>query len=133
MINAPRTPAERVERFRAWLEAFTGALETGDLDALGRLFAVECSYRAGPFTPALRGRSAIRAHFDVRLPGMPGLSSRAEVLGVGATYGMARWQLSWDAEPRVPAEADGILLVALDPTGRCSAVREWSIEGRTGT
>jgi hypothetical protein len=126
VIGGPRTPADRLERFRAWVEAFMVALESGDLDSVGRLFAIECSYQAGPFAPELKGRAAIRAHLAERLAAMPGLDTRAEILGVGSTYGMVHWSLSWGG--RGPAErADGILLVALDPMGRGSAVREWTI------
>jgi hypothetical protein len=126
VIGGPLKPADRLERFRAWVEAFTGALESGDLDAIGRLFAIECSYQAGPFAPELKGRPAIRAHLVERLAAMPGLDSRAEILGVGTTYGVVHWSLAWG--DRGPSErADGILLVALDPMGRGSAVREWTI------
>ena len=77
-FGAPRTPADRVERVRAWVEAFTVALEAADLDAIGRLFAVECSWQPGPFVPAAQGRAAIRELLAARLAGMPGLDTRAE-------------------------------------------------------
>jgi ketosteroid isomerase-like protein len=129
-IGAPRSATERVERVRAWVEAFTTALEAGDLDAVERLFAVECSWQPGPFSPAARGRSAIRAHLAARLATMPGLDTRAEILGAGATYGVVHWTLAWgvvDGEER-PGRADGVLLVALDPMGRGAAVREWTLD-----
>ena len=95
MIGGPQTPADRLERFRTWLEAFTGALERGDLGALDRAFAVQCSWQPGPFAPALRGRGAIRRHVGAWLVERPGLATRAEVLGVGATYGNRQvWQFA---------------------------------------
>ena len=123
----PRTPAERMERVRSWLESLTLALESGDMDALGRLFAVECSWQPGPFAPALQGRAAIRAHMEGRLAAMPGLDTRAEILGVGSTYAVAHWTLSWGARG-AGQHADGMLLVALDPMGRCAAIREWTLD-----
>ena len=126
MIGGPPTPAGRLERFRAWIESFTGALEAGDLDRLGTLFAVECSWQPGPFTPVIKGRTAIRAHVERWLPHMPGLGTRVEILGVGTTYAVARWTLTW-GRGGVGEHADGVLLVALDPTGRCSAIREWTL------
>ena len=57
---------------------------------------------------------------------MPGLSIVAEVLGAGATYGMAHWTLTWAGDSS-GSRADGILLVALDPTGRGAAIREWTL------
>lgn len=126
MMNLPRTPAERMERVRAWVESFMVALESGDLDALGRLFAVECSWQPGPFTPALQGRAAIRAHVTERLATMPGLDTRAEVLGAGSTYAIVHWTLGWGTRG-AGERADGVLLVALDPMGRCAAIREWTL------
>ena len=122
----PRSAADRVERVRAWVEAFTVALEAADLDAIGRLFAVECSWQPGPFVPAAQGRAAIRELLAARLAGMPGLDTRAEILGAGATYGVVHWTLTWGARG-AGEQADGILLVALDPMGRGSAVREWTV------
>jgi hypothetical protein len=123
----PRGAADRVERVRAWVEALTVALEAGDPDAALRGFAVECSWQAGPFSEAVRGKAAIRDLLAARLAAMPGLDTRAEILGAGATYGVVHWALSWGE--RGPGErADGVLLVALDPMGRASAVREWTVE-----
>ena len=126
MINVPRTPADRVERIRAWVESLTAALEAGDLDAVGRLFAIECSWQAGPFAPVLRGRAAIRAALETRLAAMPGLDTSAEVLGAGSTYAVVRWTLTWGARG-AGEHADGVLLVALDPFGRGAAIREWTL------
>lgn len=125
--GAPQGSADRVERVRAWVEAFTTALEAGDLDAAMRGFAVECSWQPGPFVEAARGKAAIRALLAVRLATMPRLDTRAEILGAGATYGVVHWSLTWAG--RGPGErADGVLLIALDPMGRGSAVREWTVE-----
>lgn len=123
----PRGSGDRVERVRAWVEAFTVALEAGDLEAALRGFAVECSWQPGPFTEAVRGKAAIRALLTERLASMPGVDTRAEILGAGATYGVVHWSIAWGA--RGPGErADGVLLVALDAMGRCSAIREWTVE-----
>jgi hypothetical protein len=130
-IGGPRTAADRVERVRGWVEGFTAALEAGDLDAVERLFAVECSWQPGPFAAILRGRAPIRAHLATRLAAMPGLDTRAEILGAGATYGVVHWALAWgDAGV---GRADGILLVALDPMGRAAAVREWTVDDAPAT
>jgi hypothetical protein len=121
-----RASGERVGRFQAWLLGFTGALESGDDDALRRCFAVECSWQPAPFGATLRGRGAIAEHVAALRATRPGLDTTAEVLGVGATYGVARWTLTWGGRGD-RERADGILLVALDPLGRCSAIREWTI------
>ena len=131
MTFLPRTPPpapERVERVRAWVEALTSALETGDLDAMGRLFAVECSWQPGPFATVLRGRAAIREHLATRLAGMPGLDTRAEILGAGATHAVIHWSLTWGGDD---GRADGILVVAFDAMGRGAAVRESTLQPPT--
>jgi hypothetical protein len=124
--RAPVRGGDRVERFRAWLEEFATALEAGQLPALDRLFAIEATYRPGPFTAVLQGRRAIRGYFETLLAGRSSLSINAQVLGVGSTYGIAHWVSGWKAAD-VDSAADGILLVALDPFGRCTSLREWSV------
>jgi hypothetical protein len=120
--------ADRVERFRAWLEALAEAMETADLAALDRLFALEASYRPGPFEPVLRGRHAIRAHFGAQLAERGTVAVSARALGVGTTYGVAHWVVGWSAGGRDRMD-DGVLLAAFDPLGRCTSLRSWSAVG----
>jgi hypothetical protein len=120
--------ADRVERFRAWVEAYANALEGGDLDALDRLFAVEATYRPGPFSAIVRGRRAIRSYLETVLADRPGLAVQARALGVGSTYAIAHWVAAWEA-PQGDAVADAIMLAAFDPFGRCTSLREWSVTG----
>jgi hypothetical protein len=117
-------PAERVERWRAWLETFASALETGDGAAIDRLFAVETSYQPGPFAAILNGRRAIRAYLEGVRGDRAGLAISAEALGVGATYAIAHWRHEWSS-----GAADGIVLAAFDPFGRCTSFREWTLRG----
>jgi hypothetical protein len=147
-VTTPRTPGEgagtaaRVERFRAWLEALGDALESGDAAAAERLFVLEATWRPGPFAPPLRGRRAIRAHLESLIAQRAGVAIRGRALGMGATYGVAHWVAAWPVESparwddpgtgdeRALSErvADGIMLVAFDPMGRCTSLREWSVE-----
>lgn len=117
-----------MERFRAWLEAYATALEAGDTGALDVLFAVEASYRPGPFQPVLHGRQAIREHVAAQLVGRAGLSVQAKALGIGTTYGVAHWVAAW-TDRDGDRVLDGMLLAAFDPFGRCTSLREWSIAG----
>ncbi|MFO1541343.1 MAG: nuclear transport factor 2 family protein [Chloroflexota bacterium] len=112
-----------MERARAWVAAYADALEAGDGSALAQAFAIECTWQPGPFAAPERGRRAVVAALLARAGRAPGLAIRAEMLGAGATYAVVHWRLGWAGA--VPDE-DGILLVALDVTGRCSALREWS-------
>jgi hypothetical protein len=126
--------ADRVERFRGWLEALAEALESADLSALDRLFALEASYRPGPFEPVLRGRRAIRGYLDVQLADRGTVAVSARALGVGATYGVAHWVVGWSSDG-VDRLEDAVMLAAFDPLGRCTSLRLWSAvgEGKTPT
>ena len=119
---------ERVERFRAWLEALAEALEGADLTACDRLFALEASFRPGPFEPVLRGRRRIRAHLEAQLADRGTVAVSARALGVGATYGVAHWVVGWSADG-VDRLEDSVFLVAFDPLGRCTSLRSWSAVG----
>ena len=44
-----------------------------------------------------------------------------------STYGIAHWRLTWAGGGITRAE-DGVILAALDVTGRCTALREWAAE-----
>lgn len=123
MIGVPRTGAERMERARAWLAGVADALERGDAETLAQAFAIESTWQPGPFLAPERGRRAIVAALLARAGQAPGLAIRAEVLGAGATYAVAHWRLTWGG---AAPDEDGVLLVALDVTGRCTALREWA-------
>ena len=122
----PLAGAGRVEQFRAWIEEYATALETGDFGALDRLFALEATYRPGPFTAVLRGRRAIRSYLESLLSGRPSFAVTARALGVGSTYAIAHWVSGW-REGDADAVEDGILLAAFDPFGRCTSLRAWAV------
>ncbi len=120
--------ADRIERFRAWIEEYATALETGDFGALDRLFAIEATYRPGPFSAILRGRRATRSYLEALLAGRPSFAVTARALGVGSTYAIAHWVSGW-REGEEDAVEDGILLAAFDQLGRCTSLRAWAVSG----
>ena len=129
---APQTGADRIERFRVWIEEYATALETGDFGALDRLFAIEATYRPGPFSAMLRGRRAIRSYLETLQSDRPSFAVTARALGVGSTYAVAHWVSGWrtgDAD----AVEDGILLAAFDQFGRCTSLRAWAVTNDPGT
>jgi SnoaL-like domain len=119
--------AVRLERWRSWLERLADALERSELMALDGLFAVETSYRPGPFSAELHGRGAIRSYWEAWLAERASVSITAEALGVGTTYAVAHWRMEWAATEAAGSASDGILLAAFDPRGRCTSLREWSV------
>lgn len=120
--------ANRIERFRAWLEEYAMALEARDLGALDRLFSVEATWRPTPFAPILRGRRRIREYLETQVAERPSLAITARALGVGSTYAIAHWVSGWQAGGREVVE-DGIFLAAFDRFGRCTSLRTWHVKG----
>lgn len=127
----------RVDDFRAWLVRFGDAWEGRDADGISALFAPGALFQAEPFTDALRGKPAIRDHWHGRLERQVGIQFRAEVLGVGVTYGVAHWVVGYGladaAADTAKAVIDGVLLAAFDRSGRCTSLRQWWHESRTTT
>jgi uncharacterized protein (TIGR02246 family) len=131
----------RVEDFRAWLVRYGDAWEARDAQALAALFAPGALFEAQPFQAPLRGKPQIREHWTERFAGHAEPAFRAEVLGVGATYGVAHWRTTYrpstegaaaaDTASAGPAMAaiDGVLMAAFDPVGRCTSLRQWWHEG----
>jgi hypothetical protein len=119
---------DRIGRFVAWLAAFAEALESANLSALDRLFALEASLRPDPFQPVVRGRRLIRSHLSAMLERRGQVAVSARALGVGSTYAVAHWVVGWTADGRDLVD-DAILLAAFDPLGRCTSVRMWTVEG----
>ncbi len=128
MQPARSEAANRVERFRTWLEEYATALERNDLGALDRLFTVEATWRPTPFAPIIRGRRRIREHLEAQLAERPAPAITARALGVGSTYAIAHWVSGWQAGGREVVE-DGILLAAFDQFGRCTSLRTWDVQG----
>lgn len=119
----------QLDAFQAWLVRYGDAWEARDASALAALFAPGSTLQPGPFAPAVVGRPAIRDHWAPLLERLRDGSFRAEVLGVGATYGIAHWVTTARSVDGRSIIADGVLLAAFDRSGRCTALREWWHEG----
>ncbi|CAN5261818.1 hypothetical protein BH24CHL7_BH24CHL7_13110 [soil metagenome] len=125
---AGRPPA-RLEAFAAWFHAFGDAWEHADADEMAGLFVLGASYQPAPFAELVRGRRQVSEHWRTLLTGMRDVHFRAQVLGVGDTYGAAHFRVSWVRPGSATATLrDGVLLAALDKRGRCTSLREWSHE-----
>lgn len=123
----PPRPAEgtALDRFTRWLTALGDALEAADSEALKPLFTVEATFSPDPFAPLAQGRRALVERVIAEMMS-PGLRFEARVLGAGETYGAAHIRLV-----SATTTADGVVLVAMDSRGRCTALRRWShVAGR---
>jgi hypothetical protein len=119
----------RLEEFGRWLGDFGDAWEAADVDALAGLFTVGATLQRTPFSELLHGRNAIRGHLAQMVAGADQIHFAAQVLGVGDTYAVAHWRVSFrlaveGVEP-VERVRDGIMLCALDERGRCTSLRQW--------
>ena len=125
----PAGAPSRLDAFASWLGAYGDAWERADADEMAGLFVLGATYQPAPFAPLVRGRRAIGDHGRALFDGMREAQFRAQVLGVGDTYGAAHFRVSYRAAAgsRMTVR-DGILLAALDPRGRCTSLREWSHE-----
>lgn len=129
----------RLEDVRDWLVRYGDAWEARDAEGMSALFAPGALFQPEPFMDALRGKPAIRDHWRGRLERQSDVQFRAEVLGVGATYGVAHWVVGYrsadaaEDAPDDPAKQviDGVLLAAFDRSGRCTSLRQWWHEGRS--
>lgn len=111
--------------FSTWLSALGDAWEGLDPDAMAALFALGATFQPAPFDALLRGRPAIRGHWQAELDGVDGVQFRAQVLGAGDTYGVAHFRVSFRARDGRELLRDGVLLAALDERGRCTSLRAW--------
>ena len=131
---ARRTPAPApngmdIQAFNAWLTALGEAFERRDADATTALFAPGATFQPSPFGEQVRGRNQIAAHWGSLLAEQRAIRFQAEILGVGATYGIAHWRVLFRRlDDRTTLAVDGILLAAFDRRGRATSVRGWSHE-----
>lgn len=125
-------PSVQLETFTRWLTEFGDSWERADPDGMAALFTVGATLQPTPFGELVRGRRAIRDHLDELVAGAREIQFRAQVLGVGDTYAVAHWRVSYRptlgefASVAAPVRLrDGILLCALDARGRCTSLRQW--------
>src|SRR3989304_9409162 len=89
---APAPDGMDIQAMTAWLTAFGDAWEQPNADATAALFAPGATFQASPFGELVRGRSRIAAHWAELMSGQQAIRFHGEILGVGATYGIARWR-----------------------------------------
>jgi uncharacterized protein (TIGR02246 family) len=111
-----------------WAERYARAWEDADDKAVGELFTEDATYRSDPFHEPYRGREAIRGYWrDVTAT-----QANVEVV-VGRTMmagdrALVEWWTQMDSDG-APVTLPGALLLELDETGLCRALREyWNLE-----
>ena len=115
---APARDGMDVQAMTVWLTAFGDAWERGDTDAAAALFAPAATFQPSPFAELVRGRGRIAAHLAGAMSGQQAIRFQGEILGVGATYGIAHWRVVIGQHDDRPIRVvDGILLAAFDRRG----------------
>ena len=117
-----------VQNFAAWLTAFGDAWEQHNPDATAALLAPGATLQPSPFGDLVRGRRRLAAHWAEVMAEQQAIRFQAEILGVGATYGLAHWRVVFGGENRTVRVVDGILPAAFDRRERATSARGWSHE-----
>ncbi len=122
-----------LEDLDRWLDGYGRAWERFDRDGFVGCFTDEATYAWGPWTEPLRGHEAIGARFDEAVADQADVRFGHEPLAVTPDgRGLARWWVAMAIPAHeITVELEGIFLVTLDATGKCTEFREWWNERTT--
>jgi len=112
--------------FRNWLDAYGRAWQERNPQAAEELYAEDGTYQVTPFLEPMRGRKAIRAYWDEVTATEKDIRFSCEILVTTEAFGIARWRASFErTPPGLQTKLDGIFLIELDASGKCTSLREW--------
>jgi hypothetical protein len=112
--------------FRTWLDAYGRAWQERNPQAAAELYAEGGTYQVTPFLVPMRGREAIRAYWNEVTATEKDISFSYEILVATEKFGIARWRASFErTPPGLKTKLDGIFLIELDISGKCTSLREW--------
>jgi ketosteroid isomerase-like protein len=111
---------------RNWLEAYGRAWQERNPLAAAELYAEDGTYQVTPFLEPIRGREAIRAYWQEVTATEKDISFSYEILAATERFGIARWRASFErTPPGLKTKLDGIFLIELDASRKCSSLQEW--------
>ena len=112
--------------FRTWLDAYGRAWRERNPQAAAELYAEGGTYQVTPFLEPMRGREAIRVYWNEVTATEKDISFSYEILVATEKFGIARWRASFArTPPGLKTKLDGIFLIELDMSGKCTSLREW--------
>jgi nuclear transport factor 2 (NTF2) superfamily protein len=118
------------QALKSWLDAYGRAWETRDPRAVGELFSENATYQETPFAEPMRGRSAIREYWSLkveRAQETPRFSY--EILAALGNTGIAHWKASFvRTASRAKVKLDGVFVLTFDSDNRCLELREWWVK-----
>ncbi|HTU95136.1 MAG TPA: nuclear transport factor 2 family protein [Solirubrobacteraceae bacterium] len=107
-----------------WIEGYERAWRTAGTDGLGRLFAPQATYRAGPFEPTVTGLDAIAGFWEAEREGPDEpFTLTWEPVAVECDVGVARVEVAYERPPA--ALYRDLWIITLNADGRCRAFEEW--------
>jgi ketosteroid isomerase-like protein len=109
--------------FRAWLDEYATAWETGDADTAAALFAPDATYHVTPFAEPLDGQDAIRDYWAETTAAQEGTECATTIEALGRDHGLARFHASFVRDGDTVA-VDGCLRARF-LAGDCVEFREW--------
>ena len=123
------------EALNAWLDALGKAWGNQDPDAVAELFTEEATYAWGPFTEPIKGKQAIRRAWQVATRNQARVAFGYEPLAVTEDgRNVARWWASMEfVQTSQSVRMEGLCLITLTESGRCSVFREWFNEDPPAT
>ena len=114
------------ESFADWLEKYVRPQERGDAEMIKEIFSEDGVYWFGPFNPPCHGLQAIYEHHKNALARQKGNKFEYRILATTEEYGIARFRLTLSRmSTGENMEYDGIFLVYLDDSNRCTRFEEW--------
>jgi len=111
---------------KTWLEAYGRAWMSRDAHAAASLYTSDGTYQVTPFTPPICGHEAILKYWTGVCETERDIQFGYEILTTTAEIGVARWWASFFIIPQqLDTKLDGVFVITLDNSGRCTSLREW--------
>ena len=113
--------------FDRWLGEYGKAWQTGDPDAVNRLFAGNAAYYETPFDEPMVGTDAIWQYWSEGAgKSQKNVRFSYDIISTVRHTGIAHWKATFE---RIPigskVEIDGILMAEFDEQGMCRVFSEW--------
>lgn len=112
--------------FKTWLDAYARAWQERDPHAAAELYAEDGTYQVTPFLQPMEGRKSIRDYWDEVARTEKDITFSYEILAIKEQFGITHWRASFERiPPGLKTKLDGIFVIRLDASGKCTSLREW--------
>ena len=116
----------KAEDFKSWLEKYLCSMKQHKPEMIKELFSEDGVYWWGPFNEARHGIEAIYQHHKNALSHQKDLKFTYEILATTDDYGITKFHLTLkELAPNEPNAYEGIFLVYLNDSNKCTLFQEW--------